>query len=117
SYPPQHLFLLKDFHPYFEEPRVVRQVRDMLDALAQQQKTLLFLGPVAEVPLELRKEANVVALPMPGIEEMRTELNRILHSLAGGNGAAGKSLDMTPQQEEHLIKAVLGLTVREAGRA
>jgi hypothetical protein len=117
AYPPQHLFLLKDFHPYFEDPRVVRQVRDMLDVLAQQQKTLLFLGPVAEVPLELRKEAGVVALPMPGVEEMRTELARIAHSLADGNGATGKSLDMTPEQEEHLVKAVLGLTVREAGRA
>src|SRR5690606_33337435 len=117
AYPSHHLFLLKDFHPYFQDPRVVRKLRDLLEGLGRQHKSLLFLGPVVEVPLELRKDAGVITLPMPGIEERRAELARVLQSLAEADGTAGTSIDITPQQEEHLIKAVLGLTVREAHRA
>ena len=117
AYPREHLFLLKDFHPFFKEPRVVRQLRDMLRQLAADRKTLIFLGPVADVPLELGKEVTVAELPLPGVEEMRTELDEALASLAESNGEEADRLLPSPQQTDHLVKAVLGLTVREAGRA
>src|SRR5262245_24773002 len=29
NYPSDHLFLIKDFHPYLRDPRVVRKLRDL----------------------------------------------------------------------------------------
>ena len=117
AYPEEHLFLLKDVHPFFDDPKVVRKVRDMLGELAESRKTLLFIGPVAELPLELRKDATVITLPMPGVEEMRAELADVLHSFSSTGSETAEAIEPTPQQEDHLVKAVMGLTVREAGRA
>ena len=111
AYPPEHLFLLKDLHPYLSDPRIVRKLRDLLPQLVEQKKTLLAIGPNDEVPVELLKEVTVVDLPLPGIEEMRWELQQAVAQRSEG------ALTLTTEQEEHLIKAVLGLTAQEARKA
>lgn len=114
AYPPDHLFLIKDFHPYMRDPHVVRKLRDLSLKLGDQRKTLLFMGPVVEIPVDLQKEAFEFDLPMPGIEDMRIELDAVLAQAE----AAGQPIpDMGPEFEEKLVKAVLGLTVREAHKA
>src|SRR5476651_163445 len=40
SYPEDHLFLVKDFHPYLTDPLILRQLRDLLPELIAQRKTL-----------------------------------------------------------------------------
>src|SRR5580765_5343062 len=49
AYPPEHLFLIKDFHPYLSDPRVIRKLRDLTTRLGEQKKTLLFMGPIVEI--------------------------------------------------------------------
>jgi ATP-dependent 26S proteasome regulatory subunit len=112
EYPPEHLFLLKDLHPYLKDPAVVRKLRDMVPLLREQQKTLLLMGPVDDVPLELVKDVSILELPLPGIEEMRAELCQVL---AGHD--AFEPLVPDARQEEHLLNAVLGLTAAEARKA
>lgn len=114
AYPPEHLFLLKDFHPYLRDPKVVRKLRDLTAKLSQQKKTLLFMGPVVEIPIDLQKEAFEFDMPLPGIEEMRSELASALEQL---EAAGEKFPEMPPEFEEKLVKAVLGLTAREARKA
>lgn len=114
AYPPDHLFLIKDFHPYLHDPRVLRKLRDLAQTLADQKKTLLVMGPVTEIPIELRKEAVEVDLPLPGLEELRSELEAVLEAnAASGAGPA----EVSPEDQERLLQAVLGLTAREAHKA
>ncbi|MGE5195399.1 MAG: AAA family ATPase [Deltaproteobacteria bacterium] len=114
AYPPDHLFLVKDFHPYLRDPRVVRKLRDLTAKLGSQRKTLLFIGPIVEIPIDLKKEAFEFDLPMPGLEEMRNELAGVIEQLE----AAGEKLpELSPEFEEKLLKAVLGLTAGEARKA
>lgn len=80
AYPSQHLFLLKDLHPFLSDPRVVRKLRDMIPGLVADGKTLLLLGPVDEVPLELLKDVTVLELPLPTVDELRNELETVLQS-------------------------------------
>src|SRR5947209_170827 len=81
AYPPDHLFLVKDFHPYLRDPRVVRKLRDLTTKLGTQRKTLLFIGPIVEIPVDLQKEAFEFDLPMPGLEDLRNELAGVIEQM------------------------------------
>ena len=114
AYPHDHLFLVKDFHPYLCEPRVVRKLRDLTAVLAAQHKTLLFIDPIVEIPVDLQKEAFEFDMPLPGLEELRSELATALEQI---ESSGEKAPDLSAEFEEKLLKAVLGLTAREARKA
>ena len=107
---PDHVFLLKDFHPYLGDPRVIRKIRDLLPLLAEQRKTLLWIGPVENTPVELVKDVTALELPLPGLDEIAEVLRDV---------AVEHLPDtvLTRDQEDHMVKAVLGLTLREARKA
>lgn len=110
QFAPDHLFLLKDFHPYLSDNRVVRKLRDILPVLAEQRKTLLWIGPVENIPIELAKDVTAIELPLPGLDEMAEALREVVTQLL-------PDVELTSDQEDHMVKAVLGLTGREARKA
>ena len=114
GYPDSHIFLLKDFHPFLENFDVVRRLRDLVPTLTAQKKTVLFLGPVTDVPVELQSEAVSMSLPLPGLEEMREELSYVI---ADRKQLGESHLSFAEGEEERLLKAVLGLTAREGRKA
>lgn len=109
AYPAEHVFLLKDLHPWLKDAAIVRQLRDMLSALRESRQTLLLISPVDDVPIELVKDLSVVELPLPGLDEIREVLRGVIDDLGG--------ITMTEKEEEHLLKAVLGLTSQETRKA
>jgi ATP-dependent 26S proteasome regulatory subunit len=111
KYPKGTVFLLKDFHPYLDEPRVVRILRDLIPTLTEQQKTILLMSPGVAIPVELRKDAITIELPLPGIDELREELKELLIQRQYNGETV---IRMTVRQEERLLKTVLGLTCRQA---
>lgn len=113
AYPSEHLFLLKDFHPQLSQPEVIRQLRDLAAVLPERRQALLLMDPVAHVPPELEKDAIVVPLPLPDYADFREGLDELLTELQ----ADGVATELTPQDEDHLIQAVLGLTYAEARKA
>jgi len=114
AYPSEHVFLLKDFHPFLDDPTVVRRLRDLVPTLTEQKKTLLFVGPVSRIPVELQSEAVAMELPLPDLEEMREQLAAVfLERRESGE----PTLEFDTVSEERLLKAVLGLTAREGRKA
>lgn len=114
SYNGETVFLVKDFQPYLNEPKIVRKLRDLLPNLKENNKSLLFMGPNPLIPVSLLKDAISIELPLPGVPEIRKELAAVLEERHSRNGS---TLSVTPDEEERMIKAVLGLTTREAHRA
>lgn len=110
AYPPDHVFFVKDFQPYLSDPKVVRRLRDLAGNLGPQRKTLILFAPLIEIPIELQKDSIKLELPLPGMEEIRDYCSDILHPKDG-------RLDMPPEVEERVLKAILGLTLREARKA
>jgi SpoVK/Ycf46/Vps4 family AAA+-type ATPase len=110
DYPGDHVFLLKDLHPHLKDAAVVRQLRDLIPGLRARQQSILLITPVDEVPVELLKDLFVMEMPLPGLEEIREVLREVIETLPNG-------ITMDPAQEEHLLKAVLGLTAEEARKA
>ena len=114
GFPEEHLFLVKDFHPYLTEPQVLRQMRDLLPDLIAQRKTLLLFGPVLNVPVELEKDSVRIELPLPAYEDLREEFDQTILEI---RGADSNALPLSSDNEDRLIKAVMGLTAQEARKA
>lgn len=105
------IFLIKDFHPYLNDPVVVRKLRDVSHELKTSMKNIIFLTPVMKIPLELEKEMTVLDFDLPGKEEVGAIIDGIKESLGGSN----KSMeDFQVQDRDKIIEAALGLTAEEA---
>ncbi len=107
-YPPDHVFLIRDFHPFFNDPLVLRRLRDLAHALPSQHKSVIFMGPVLELPVELERDFVVLELPLPEIEDLRPVMREVLST--HGNGR----IKMTAADEERLLRSCMGLTEPQA---
>lgn len=114
AYPPDHVILLKDFHHCLASPVVVRKLRDQCGTLRSQKKTLLLMSPEVVVPLDLERDVLQLELPLPDIDDLQDVLTDVLKDLAK---STGKTLRANDEERERLLKAVIGLTAREAGKA
>lgn len=105
------LFLLNDYHPYLNDPIVVRKLRDVAHALKTSMKNIVFLSPVLKIPTELEKEIAVIDYLLPGKEEVSTIINQIAQSIGDVNSL---EIMKSPEQFSKVVEAALGLTAEEA---
>jgi hypothetical protein len=54
------VFLLKDFHPYLSDYRVVRLLRDLAAKMRGRAQTLIIVSPSLTLPQDLEKDITVV---------------------------------------------------------
>jgi SpoVK/Ycf46/Vps4 family AAA+-type ATPase len=113
QFPEQHLFLMKDFHPYLSDPAAVRQLRELAAVLPQRRQSILLIDPQGRLPMELEKEALLISLPLPDYRDFRAALDQLLIEPA----LSSDDRQLSEEDEDRLIKAVLGLTLEEAVRA
>ena len=114
DFPEDHVFLVKDFHPYLGDPLIVRQLKDSLPELVAQRKTIIFFGSVTVVPVELVKDSVKLELPLPAYEDLRDEFD---HALTELRESGMTPMNLSTDDEDRLIKAVMGLTAQEARKA
>ena len=107
------IYVLKDFHPSLKDHVVVRQLRDLCHSLKRSYKTVVLLSPVLELPFDLQKSVAVVDMPVPGREVMEGMLEDILRDVTEGGQA---KVNLSGEDRERLVTAVLGLTLDEAER-
>lgn len=114
KYPAEHVFLIKDFHPYLSDPLVLRRIRDALPELVAERKSMLILGPVVNVPIELAKDGVRIELPLPDYDDLRAEFDGVISHLR--EHQAGLT-ELSETDEDRMIKATMGLTSQEARKA
>jgi SpoVK/Ycf46/Vps4 family AAA+-type ATPase len=116
------VFILKDFHIYFgsmhrqPDHQVIRKIRDLLPSLKRSAspKNVVIISPVLELPTELEKEITIVDFDLPTFQEIKT----VLREMIDANKSGGRiTIELTPEEEERLAKAALGLTLHEAENA
>ena len=111
---PNQIFYIKDFHPFWNDPRIVRAVRDLANHLTETHKTVLFVSPEIDVPIEILKESIKVDLPLPTIDDLKDELRVVLKEQ---HALGGIPLKPDADEQDKLLKTVLGLTTKEARKA
>lgn len=105
------LFVLHDFHPYLDEPAVVRRLRDVITNLKKSFKTLILVSPVLKVPEEIERDVTVVDVPLPDEKELAELLRTFLNSVkTDGRIAVTEDGDLF----ERVARAALGLTESQA---
>lgn len=116
------IFVLKDFHIYLgahgrqADPQVIRKIRDLVPALKQSAspKNVILVAPVLVLPPELQKDVTLLDFELPTSTEIRQSLREMIEA----NQVNGRiTIDLTPEEEERLAKAALGLTLNEAENA
>lgn len=108
--PERSVFLLRDFHPYMKDYRVVRLLRDLSIRLRSRNQTLILTGPVLNLPSELEKDITVIDFPLPNEIEIEAVLDQAITAVAG-NPSVNTELD--PLSRELLVKSAQGLTLDE----
>lgn len=108
------LFVLKDFHAYMKDPRIIRSLRDLVQGLKTSYKTLILLSPVLEIPVELEKDVTVVDYDLPGADELLALFQQVIAAAKEGGRF---QVDIKAGEGEKLIHAALGMTLSEAENA
>ena len=81
------LVVLKDFHPYLNDPAVIRGLRELAQSLKTTYTTVILLSPVLQIPTELEKEMTVLDVPLPTHDELYGAAQG--DRRGGGEGQAG----------------------------
>ncbi len=106
------VWVLRDFEAYFEQPLIVRRLRDLAFALKRSYSTLVFLSPLLTIPPALDKDVVVVDYDLPSPRELSEILDEMLAALPE---ATRPELDELSR--ERIIQAARGLTADEAANA
>jgi hypothetical protein len=108
------LVVLKDFHPFLNDPIVVRWLRELAAHLKTTYTTLVLLSPSLTIPVELEKEVSVLDVPLPTFDDLKQLLAEIVQVLR----RTGRiTVDLDGAQGAALVKAAQGLTLSEAENA
>ena len=108
------LVVFRDFHPYLNDPAVIRRTRELARTLKSTFTTMVLVSPVLNIPVELEKEISVLDVPLPTIEDLLKLLREIVAVVREGKRAV---IDLRNEEVEPLLKAALGLTLSEAENA
>jgi SpoVK/Ycf46/Vps4 family AAA+-type ATPase len=106
-------FVLRDFHPFLDDPVVIRRLRDLNKSLKSQakNKNIIILSPLLKIPAELEKEISIIEYALPGREELNRIVERVMQLVD-----KPESLDVFSDENkrEKILEAALGLTTEEA---
>ena len=95
--------VMLDLHPWLDDARVVRALRDL--AAARRETPLVLAMPVATLSPELDRDATVLHLPLPSESDVAATFDAVFTGKGGG------------WPRDQFVRAALGLTLEEASRA
>jgi len=104
------VFLLKDFHPFLKDYRVVRLLRDLAGRLRGKAQTIILTGPILTLPPELEKDITVVDFPLPAASDIDEMLGKVIEAVKANPQVNSK---LTKADRERIVKSAQGLTLDE----
>ncbi len=107
------LYIFKDFHPFIkcQNMSIIRRLREVAASLKNTYKTIIIVSPMFQMPDELEKDLTVIDFSLPGKREFAKLLDGIVEEVKENPKL---NVKMSPQTREHIIMALLGLTLCEA---
>ncbi len=108
------VYLLKDFGPHLEDPRVARKLKDLVDRKSGRPRTFVLVGPRVVLPELLVKHAARLDLSLPSEKELGEMVWRVVNDFG-----TGRHIDVRLNDEHFrsLTQSLRGLTLAEGERA
>lgn len=103
------LFILKDFHEFWDNPSIKRKLRTLAETLKFSKKSIVITAASAEIPAELLNESVVIDYPLPNIKQLEEVLDKLQLT-------PGVEIRLSPAGKEKLLQAALGLSASQAQR-
>jgi SpoVK/Ycf46/Vps4 family AAA+-type ATPase len=103
------LFVLKDFHEFWNDARIKRKLRNVAQRLKLTKKSIAVTTPSSKIPEELKDETVIVPFPAPQAAELEDVLNRLTQT-------PEVRVKLTRLGRDKLVQAAVGLTASQAQR-
>lgn len=75
------LIIFKDYHSFFSDLSISREIKNLLPLLRTQPKTLIFISDEKSVPKELIDKFVFLDFSLPNLTEIELELERLINNL------------------------------------
>ena len=108
STPSKEIFLVEDFHKYFNDPKVIVYLRKLTSILKIYDKHLILMSPFLKLPDEVEKYVTILNVPLPDREDLQARLNDLKKN---------NSIEINEDLEKYIIDSALGMTDMEADLA
>lgn len=103
------VFVLRDFHDCWADPRTKRKLRSVTQKLKFTKKSIIVITPKSRVPEELKDVAVVLDFPPPGEGDLEQTLQMLLST-------PGVTTNLDDKDREKLLRAAQGLSTSHALR-
>lgn len=102
-------YIFKDVNYFFDDPKLIRKLKDIYKKLRKSSKTLFILSNELSLPNELAKEVTVIEIGLPDRIEAEKIFNAVLESFASEN----VQNSIKDHVKEGCLNALLGLGALE----
>ena len=99
------IVVLCDFHPFLQDPVMVRIIRELSPRFKAKANNLIFISPIYKVPEDVKKDICLLEQELPKKEE----LGKIMEELASQN-----EVKVEKNEREKILESLRGLTSIEA---
>ncbi len=111
------IYIFRDLHAFFNNPKVVRLLRDIAREFKQGKKVLVVLSPLNKLPPEAERDITLVDYELPN----RPVITKIWDNMYAKNKTAivktNGDKEFSADEHEKISQAALGLTTVEAENA
>ena len=108
------IYVLLDFHPFLDDPRHIRLLKDICLGFAECRRHVVLLGHAIKLPDELRAFSARLDLPLPDEQERSAIVRDVASQWAAGE--AGRRVRTDPQAFDLLIRNLAGLPREDTRR-
>src|SRR5687767_2384144 len=108
------IFHLKDLQAHLTDPATIRAFKEAAQAFSRNRSIIVLSGETLTLPTEISGLAVPLRLNLPGHDDLKQMLHRVLHTLRSTH-----QFEVTLGAEglEHVLQAVSGLTMNQARQA
>lgn len=108
------IYVLLDFHPYLEDPRHIRLLKDICLSFVDHKRHIVLLGHKVALPSELKPYSARLELRLPDESERRAMVHEIASEWALARG--GSKVRTDQKALDLLIRNLAGLPVEDMRR-
>jgi hypothetical protein len=108
------VYALLDFHPYLQDPTIVRLLKDIAQDYERCARTVVLIGYQTEIPHELEHLAARVALALPDRNERRQLVEEVARQWMRANPRQAVKIDA--RALELLVENMSGLSAADTQR-